>query len=103
MTYCSLDDVKARLSIDPSDTSYDQELQDLIAEAQTIIDEKLEAELGQVPFDESNVPDIIRYACADIAAGLFRTRREPKAKDAFYELGIEKLGYYIQSQGRILT
>jgi len=95
MTYCSRDDVKQRLGIPLDDASVDAEIDAVISEAKAFIDAKLTGELGQIPFDESNVPDIIRYACADLAAAFFRARRSPDKRDVFWEMVLEKLDAYI--------
>jgi len=94
LTYCSVDDVKVRVGVPQGDSTYDQEISEAILEAQAIIDTTLTALVGEVPFEESDVPEVIRYACADIAAGLFRIRRNPGQKDIFLTLGLDKLSSY---------
>ena len=70
--YCALYDVKKRLQIQINDVSSDPELADVIAEAQAIIDVDL---ASAVTTPLTTVPDLIKYACADLAAGIFKSRR----------------------------
>ena len=101
MTYCTLEDVKPRVGIPQDDTTYDQELSQAVLEAQAIVDTVLKALVGEVPFDEDDAPDIIKYACADIAAGLFRIRRNPGRRDIFLTLGLDKLSSYTAGFRRV--
>ena len=74
--YCALY-VKKRLQIQINDVSSDPELADVIAEAQTIIDVDL---ASAVTTPLTTVPDLIKYACADLAAGFRKAYDEKIAK-----------------------
>ena len=102
MTYCTLEDVKPGVGVPQDDSTYDQEISQTILEAQAIVDTILKTLIGELPFDESNVPDIVRYACADIAAGLFRMRRSPGQRDIFLTLGLDKLSTYAAGFRRVV-
>jgi phage gp36-like protein len=67
-----LSDAKARLQIEEADVSFDSELADVIIEAQAIMDADLNK---HVDTPLTSVPDLLKYACADLAASLFRSRR----------------------------
>ena len=110
--YCSIDDVKDRLLIATSDTSYDTALNNAINEASVVCDMFLRA-YTTVPLT-SPYPDEVRYASADIAASIFKRRMMPEditlrgalqpdqlnQMDAtgWFALGIRKLEQYIKSK-----
>jgi hypothetical protein len=71
-SYCTLYDVKKRLQMEVNDVSSHPELTDVIAEAQVIMDEDLK---GYVTTPLASVPDLLKYACADLAASIFKGRR----------------------------
>ena len=70
--YCSIDDLKQRLQIEQDNVSFDSELAAVIVEAQAIMDADLNKHI-ETPL--TSVPDLLKYACADLAACLFRSRR----------------------------
>ena len=70
--YCSIDDLKQRLQIEQENVSFDSELADIIIEAQAIMDADLNKHV-ETPL--TSVPDLLKYACADLASSLFRSRR----------------------------
>ncbi len=72
VAYCTLYDVKKRLQIEVGDVTSDPELEDIILEAQALMDEDLKKYVS-VPL--SSVPDLLKYACADLASSLFKGRR----------------------------
>jgi len=98
MPYSTKSDVKKRLvtsgeGIDPSDTTYDVELDDLIEEADAYIDNKLK-NYTTVPL--STVPTIVKKISANLAAGLFRRARSPPGESVpLWNLGVELLDDYI--------
>ncbi len=71
-SYCALYDVKKRLQMEINDVSSHPELTDVVAEAQVVMDEDLK---DYVTTPLTTVPDILRYACADLAASIFKSRR----------------------------
>jgi len=88
-------DVKRRLGIPESDTSYDEEISEVIEEATSTIDAMLS---GYVETPLEPVPDLIQHACANMAAGIFRRRRAPPGEEAvLYEVGMEEVRIYIDS------
>jgi len=109
--YCSIDDVKDRLLIATTDTSYDTALNNAVNEASVVCDMFLRA-YTSVPL--TTVPDEVRYASADIAASIFKRRMMPEditlrgalqpdqlnQMDAtgWFALGIRKLEQYIKSK-----
>lgn len=94
MAYSTKADVKYRLSIDQSETAYDTELDDCIAEADAWIDNKLKKHVS-VPV--SPVPDPVKYASADRAAGIYWLRKKPETETNAYLQKAEKgLNEYIQ-------
>ncbi|RLI24424.1 MAG: hypothetical protein DRO52_05575 [Candidatus Hecatellales archaeon] len=72
MGYASLEMVKERLGLDPSDTSRDEVLQAKIASADAFIDNLLKPYV-EVPL--ANPPQMVRDASADLAAALFEEDR----------------------------
>ena len=70
--YCSIEDLKSRLQIEQDDVSFDSELASVIVEAQSIMDADLNKHV-ETPL--TSVPDLLKYACADLASSLFRSRR----------------------------
>ena len=96
-TYCNLLDVKNRLKIVSTETTFDDEIDEVILEAQVIIDEMLRP-YETVPL--TVVPTIIRFACADLAAGSFKARKgqEDISKSGYYLLGEKKVQTYIQGK-----
>jgi phage gp36-like protein len=110
--YCNINDVKDRLLIDVTDTSYDNALNNAINEASVVCDMFLRA-YTNVPLT-SPYPDEVRYACADIAASIFKRRMMPEdvtlrgalqpdqlnQMDAtgWFALGIRKLEQFIKSK-----
>jgi len=110
--YCSIDDVKDRLLIATTDTSYDTALNNAVNEASIVCDMFLRA-YTTVPLT-SPYPDEVRYASADIAASIFKRRMMPEdvtlrgalqpdqlnQMDAtgWFALGIRKLEQYIKSK-----
>lgn len=97
-TYCALYDVKKRLQIEVNDVSSDPELQDVILEAMTVMDEDLKA---HVTTPLTVVPGILKYACADLTASIFKSRRsKPEAHGEDLAVGFrqkydEKLTKYL--------
>ncbi len=70
--YCAVYDVKKRLQIELGDVSSDPEIEDVILEAQAIMDEDLKS---YVSTPLSTVPTVLKYACADLTASIFKGRR----------------------------
>ena len=91
-------DVKKRLQIEVNDVSSNPELEDVIAEAMATMDEDLR---GFMTVPLSTVPDLLRFACADLAASLFKGRRaKPEAHQEdlsayFKRLYDDKIGKYL--------
>jgi len=99
MGLCSLEDVKLRLGIPLEDTTYDRELELLIEEASEIA----VAVLGEDWPSLDDVPRLVRYATANIAAGLFKRLRGPSSEETpLYELGLEELEFY-KRHGKVAT
>lgn len=94
MTYCNVDDVKAKLNIALSDNSEDDAISNFIEQADAFIDALLEAEGFLIPL--SPVPNIIKHASADLAASLFRFREAPPNEiRARYQQAKEHVEAYI--------
>jgi hypothetical protein len=96
MPYCSLDDVKKRCGIKDTIVTYDEELVEVIDEAQSIVDTEL-APYVTTPL--AAVPKIIRYATADYAAAIYTDRRK-KAEDPrspYFVLAGDKIHKYIEN------
>jgi len=100
MSYCTKDDVKVRLNIKTEDVSHDIELDDLIAEGESIVNIKLKPYTA-TPL--ATVPDIIKYAVADYAAAGFKDRRRDAAEppSVFRELGDKKVEIYIEATFKV--
>lgn|GEM_PF-6012910 len=95
MGYCSVADVKRRLGIAEGDQSYDEELSELVEEASCIID-SLVSSYVETPLNP--VPELLRHACANIAAGLFRRRRAPPdEKSVLFQLGLDEVDIFLRS------
>lgn len=93
LSYSALSDVKSRLKIDQSDTSYDTELAGCIEEADAWIDDKLQ-NYTTVPL--SSVPTAIKHISADKAADIYKTRGDPEILETkFGARAKEKLQRYI--------
>ena len=94
MGLCSLEDVKIRLGIPLDDATYDGELELLVEEASEIA----VAILGQDWPTLDDVPRLVRYATANIAAGLFKRLRGPSSEESpLYQLGLDELEFYKRS------
>jgi len=102
--YCTLKSIKIRLNISLDDAEYDDELVELRDEAEAYIDNKLK-NYATAPF--TTVPELLKHACADLAAGLFQRRRQPLSEvvdvktggvtiNLYWRLGNEKIDQYIQ-------
>jgi hypothetical protein len=88
VAYCTLYDLKKRLQIEIGDVSSDPELEDVIVEAQAIMNEDL---AYYVDFPLTIVPDLLKYACADLASSIFKSRRaKPEAHGEDLALGFKK-------------
>jgi hypothetical protein len=74
--YCTIYDLKKRLQIEVGDVSSDPELEDVIVEAQAIINEDL---ANFVVFPLTIVPDLLKFACADLTSSIFKSRRAKRA------------------------
>ena len=91
MGLCSLEDVKLRLGIPLEDTTYDHELELLIEEASEIAIAILSENWATL----DDVPRLVRYATANIAAGLFKRLRGPSSEESpLYQLGLDELEFY---------
>ncbi len=64
--------IKKRLQMEVNDVASDPELEDVIQEAMVLMDEDLK---GYVTTPLSTVPTLLKYACADLAASIFKGRR----------------------------
>ena len=94
MGLCSPEDVKMRLGIPLEDTTYDREIELLIEEASEIA----VAILGQSWPGPEDTPRLVRYATANIAAGLFKRLRGPSSEESpLYQLGLDELEFYKRS------
>ena len=91
--YCERDLVKRRLKIDMSENSYNSEIDAAIAEASSIVDNKL-TQYGGVPHP---VPGIIQHACADLAAACYKQILDPTSKQPLYQRGMDRLQEYIDA------
>ena len=96
MPYCQLEDVKKRLNIKEAITEFDNEINDLIEEATAEIDDRL-SPLTTTPL--ASVPKTLRFACADLAAAMYQTRKKGPndPKSVFYELYEHKMTTYIDA------
>lgn len=94
--YCTLEEVKSRLNIEATETTKDNEIDSIIAEAQAIIDDRL-SEYTTTPF--TTAPTVIKYACADLATAVFQTRRKAPSEpqSTFFELYELKIAGYIKA------
>ncbi len=91
--YSTVEMVKQRLELNSEDARFNEEIRDLIVEADETIDNLLKKFI-ETPL--SDVPSLIRRASADLATGLFRRRRAPPdEKISYTELGLEKVNAYI--------
>jgi hypothetical protein len=105
-TYCSLYDLKKRLQIEIGDVSSDPELEDVLLEAAAILEGDLR-KFVELPLD--NVPDLLKYACADFAASIFKGRRaKPEAHGEDLSVGFRKaydlkLSKYVRGLGSLAT
>ena len=98
MGFCTVEDVKIRLGIPLDDDSYDQEIELLIDYATEIAI----ALLGQGWPGPEEAPRLVRYATANIAAGLFKRLRGPSSEESpLYQLGLDELDFYRRSKGAI--
>ena len=98
MGLCSLEDVKLRLGIPLEDTTYDHELELLIEEASEIAVAILSENWATL----DDVPRLVRYATANIAAGLFRRLRGASSEgEPLFKLGLEELEFYKRSTGAV--
>ena len=89
VAYCTLYDVKKRLQLEVGDVTYDPELEDIIVEAQAIMDSDLAKYDIGTPL--STVPDLLKYACADLVASIFKSRRsKPEAHGEDLALSFKK-------------
>lgn len=96
MGLCTVEDVKLRLGIPLEEGAYDAEIELLIEEASEIAI----AILGQDWPGPEDAPRLVRYATANIAAGLFKRLRGPSSEESpLYKLGIEELEFYKRSKG----
>jgi len=102
--YCTMKSIKIRLNISLDDSQFDDELTESRDEAEAYIDIKL-SNHTTVPL--TTVPELLKHACADLAAGLFQRRRQPLSEivdvktggvtvNVFWMLGNEKLEAYIK-------
>ena len=94
--YCERDLVKRRLEIAMSETSYDSKIDAAIAEASSIVDNKL-VRYGGVP---QPIPGIIEHACADLAAAIYKQVLDPTAEQPLMQRGLERIADYIAEQER---
>ena len=109
--YCVKDDVKDRLLITTSDTSYDTALDIAIAEASRTVDIFLKP-YTTVPLEDT-VPDQVAYITADFASSIFKRRLIPQEVKlrgtiqpdmindvdgtGWFAVGLKKLQDYIKS------
>ncbi|NVM20593.1 MAG: DUF1320 family protein [Desulfobacterales bacterium] len=94
MVYCTKVDVRKRLGEKVTALTYDAEIDDCIEEADAEIDTQLKP-YTTVPL--SSVPVRIKHISADLAAGIFRSRRSPDGlENKFWKSGQEKLATYIK-------
>jgi hypothetical protein len=88
-TYTTKADVKPILSIDGSDTTFDNEIDECLASAYNVVNSFAEAQGFSVPFSSpvhQNVKDFERYA----AAWLFRRRRaSPEEADFLWDMAVK--------------
>lgn len=66
MTYCNIQDIKDRIPEVTRDYVSDSTVYMMIKKAQSEIDSYLKG-IYDVPFDDSDVPELIKDLCADIA------------------------------------
>jgi len=99
MGYATVEMVKERLGIDPSDTSRDQVIEAKIASADAYIDNRLKPYV-EVPLAEP--PQLIRDVSADLAAALFEEDRlaggggDPSKIHVWRRRALEALEAYIE-------
>ena len=75
--YCSGSDVKDRMLIDSTDTTFDVQITGSINEAMAFVDGIL-ASYTTVPLTGSLVVSQVRYATADFATAIFKRRNLPE-------------------------
>jgi len=92
MAYSTVAEVKAILGI--TEATWDTEISGCITDADARINNKLSV-YTSVPLDP--VPQVINVASKNLAASLFRERRDPVGAKAFEETGIVYLQEYIES------
>jgi len=98
MGFCTVEDVKLRLGLSPEETAYDEELSALVEEASEVA----AAILGESWPSPEEAPRLVRYATANIAAGIFRRLRgTPGEGEPLYRLGLEELEFYKRSRGAV--
>ncbi len=92
MAYSTVTEVKEILSI--TETTWDAEINGCIGDADARIDNKL---FNHIAVPLSPVPPMIKIASKNLAAALFRERRDPTGAKAFLETGITYLTEYIET------
>jgi len=92
MAYSTVAEVKEILSI--TEATWDTEISGCIADADARIDNKL---FNHTAVPLTPVPAMIKIASKNLAASLFRERRDPVGAKAFEETGITYLQEYIDS------
>jgi hypothetical protein len=96
--YCTVDQVKVILQIEPEDITYDDEIESCITSADALIDSLLKREELTVP---ASIPQNITDASAYYAAWLFRRRRDPTGAEAFWEEAEKFLTPYIEGEAEV--
>jgi hypothetical protein len=77
------------------DTQYDEELTDIIEEAQSVVDQIL-SEFTTTPL--TPVPKIIKFATADLGAAIYHKRHNATGEISPYEdLSKDKINTYINT------
>ena len=98
MEYCTLDQIKLRLEIDPTETTWDNQLTSIRVEVEQEIDTKLKNYIT-VPLT-GTIPGPIQTACAELTAIDWRLPKAPSPDAATHlktlrEIAIAKLEKYI--------
>jgi len=98
MAYCLVGDVRERLP-EIEDAESNSEIEGCIEQAQAIVDDMFRRH-ATVPLT-GTIPASVKHGTADIAAGIFRSRRTAdKAMPALYDQGVKRVEGYVNSTYR---